>query len=180
MGHSVEVLTQYPSYPQSYVYAAYVNKGYTVEDWDGIKIHRFPVVEGYKEGLIKKLHNYFRSVRKGGKIAKKIDKKQEKIQEIWRKIKKKFKKNNKKLKEQLEKVIEKNASIGVHCPRKTDILSESDIYKKVIDEGIYAKGGERTYHGLTSTFTMCGQNGLDFNFDRLYNWNFGNIENKDN
>ena len=72
MGHSVEVLTQYPSYPQSYVYAGYVNKGYTVEDWDGIKIHRFPVVEGYKESLIKKLHNYFRFVRKGGKIAKKI------------------------------------------------------------------------------------------------------------
>lgn len=74
MGHSVEVLTQYPSYPQSYVYAGYVNKGYTVEDWDGIKIHRFPVVEGYKESLIKKLHNYFRFVRKGGKIAKKIGK----------------------------------------------------------------------------------------------------------
>ena len=72
MGHSVEVLTQYPSYPQSYVYDGYINKGYTVEDWDGIKIHRFPVVEGYKESLIKKLHNYFRFVRRGGKIAKKI------------------------------------------------------------------------------------------------------------
>ena len=84
------------------------------------------------------------------------------------------------LKQKLEQVIEKNASIGVHCPRKTDVLSESDIYKKVIESGIYAKGGERKYHGITSTFAMCGQKGLDFNFDYLYNWNYGDINKKDN
>ena len=54
LGHTVEVLTQYPSYPQSYVFEGYVNKGYTIEEWDGIKIHRFPIVEGYKEGVVKK------------------------------------------------------------------------------------------------------------------------------
>ena len=74
MGHSVEVLTQYPSYPQSYVFEGYENKGYMVEEWDGIKIHRFPVVEGYKESLIKKLSNYSHFVRLGKKIAKKIGK----------------------------------------------------------------------------------------------------------
>lgn len=88
--------------------------------------------------------------------------------------------NKEELKRKLEQIVEKNASIGVHCPRKTDLLSETDIYNKVIGNGIYAKGGERSYHGITSTFVMCGQNGLDFNFDTLYNWSYGNIEKKDN
>ena len=74
LGHTVEVLTQYPSYPQSYVFKGYVNKGYTIEEWDGIKIHRFPIVEGYKEGVVKKLRNYLRFVKEGKKIAKKIGK----------------------------------------------------------------------------------------------------------
>lgn len=74
MGHSVEVLTRYPSYPQSYVFEGYVNKGYSVEDWDGIKIHRFPFIEGYKESFIKKLRNYYHFVKEGKKIAKRIGK----------------------------------------------------------------------------------------------------------
>ena len=72
MGHSVEVLTQYPSYPQSYVFEGYTNSGYMVEDWDGIKIHRFPLVEGYRNSFIKKLRNYICFVAKGKKIARKI------------------------------------------------------------------------------------------------------------
>ena len=43
-GHTIEVLTQYPSYPQSYVYDGYKNEGYSVEEWDGRKIHRYPFV----------------------------------------------------------------------------------------------------------------------------------------
>ena len=74
MGHTVEILTQYPSYPQSYVYDGYDNRGYTIEDWDGIKIHRFPFIEGYKESVIKKIRNYWLFVSKGKKIAKKIGK----------------------------------------------------------------------------------------------------------
>jgi glycosyltransferase involved in cell wall biosynthesis len=74
MGHSIEVLTQYPSYPQSYVYDGYKNEGYMTEDWDGIKIHRYPFVEGYKESLKKKLSNYYTFVKEGRKIAKKIAK----------------------------------------------------------------------------------------------------------
>lgn len=74
MGHTVEVLTQYPSYPESYVYEGYTNNGYTVEDWDGIKIHRFPFIEGYKESVIKKIRNYWCFVSQGNKIAKKLGK----------------------------------------------------------------------------------------------------------
>lgn len=74
MGHTIEVLTQYPSYPQSYVYEGYENKGYMIEDWDGIKIHRYPFVEGYKDSLKKKLGNYYTFVKEGRKIAKNIAK----------------------------------------------------------------------------------------------------------
>lgn len=54
MGHEVEVVTQYPSYPQSYVFEGYENKGYRSEDWEGVKIHRYLVVEGYKDSMMKK------------------------------------------------------------------------------------------------------------------------------
>lgn len=73
-GHTIEVLTQYPSYPQSYVYDGYKNEGYSVEEWDGIKIHRYPFVEGYKESLKKKITNYYTFVKEGRKIAKDIAK----------------------------------------------------------------------------------------------------------
>ncbi|MBR4402911.1 MAG: glycosyltransferase family 4 protein [Flavobacteriales bacterium] len=72
MGHSVEVLSQYPSYPQSYVYDGYENSGYRVEDWNGIKIHRFPFVEGYRDSKIKKISNYYSFVKGGKKIIREI------------------------------------------------------------------------------------------------------------
>ena len=71
-GHEVEVISQYPSYPESYVYDGYENKGYSIENWDGIKIHRFHFIEGYKKSKIKKYLNYLLFVRIGNKIAKKI------------------------------------------------------------------------------------------------------------
>ena len=72
MGHRVEVITQYPSYPQSYVFDGYENRGETVEDWDGILIHRFPFIEGYKDSKLRKFANYFSFIRGGKKIAKRI------------------------------------------------------------------------------------------------------------
>lgn len=66
MGHSVDVITQYPSYPQSYVFKGYENNGFHVEDWEGVMIHRYPFIEGYRDSKVKKIRNYYSYV-KGGK-----------------------------------------------------------------------------------------------------------------
>lgn len=73
MGHDVDVVTQYPSYPQSYVYEGYKNKGYMTEDWEGVKIHRFPFVEGYRDSKVRKLRNYYSFVRGGRKVVAAIE-----------------------------------------------------------------------------------------------------------
>ncbi len=72
MGFEVEVLTQYPSYPQGRVYPGYKNAGETVQDWDGIKIHRFPLIEGYAASKIRKFANYLKFVHQGKRIARRI------------------------------------------------------------------------------------------------------------
>ena len=72
MGMQVEVLTQYPSYPQGYVYDNYKNEGEKVEYWNGIKIHRFPFIEGYRDSKCKKFANYLSFIRGGNRIAKRI------------------------------------------------------------------------------------------------------------
>lgn len=72
MGHSVEVLTQYPSYPQGICYNGYKNEGNTVEEWDGIKIHRFPLIEGYRDSKLKKFSNYLSFINGGKKLAKSL------------------------------------------------------------------------------------------------------------
>ncbi len=69
MGHEVEVVTQYPSYPQSYVFKGYVNKGNQTEDWEGVKIHRYPFVEGYRDSKMKKFRNYYSFVQGGKKVV---------------------------------------------------------------------------------------------------------------
>ena len=69
MGHEVEVVTQYPSYPQSYVFEGYENKGYQTEDWEGVKIHRYPFVEGYRDSKLKKVENYYSFVQGGKKVV---------------------------------------------------------------------------------------------------------------
>lgn len=74
MGHEVCALSQYPSYPQSYVFDGYKNKGNTIENWNGIKIYRFPFVEGYRDSVKRKFANYLSFIRGGKKIAKKIGK----------------------------------------------------------------------------------------------------------
>ena len=73
-GHHVEVISQYPSYPQGIVYDNYRNMGEMEERWDGIKIHRFPVVEGYREKKRRKFCNYIKFVCQGKKIANRIAK----------------------------------------------------------------------------------------------------------
>lgn len=70
MGHTVEVLTQYPSYPQGICYEGYKNEGNTTEEWNGIKIHRFPLVEGYRDSKIKKFSNYLSFINEGKKRAR--------------------------------------------------------------------------------------------------------------
>ena len=68
-GHEVEVVTQYPSYPQSYVFEGYENKGYKTEDWEGVKIHRFPLIEGYRDSKARKFSNYIRFISGGKKVV---------------------------------------------------------------------------------------------------------------
>ena len=68
-GHKVEVVTQYPSYPQSYVFNGYENKGFSTEDWDGVIIHRFPFIEGYHDSKVKKIWNYYSFVRGGKRVV---------------------------------------------------------------------------------------------------------------
>ena len=72
MGHHVEVVTQYPSYPQGYVFEHYCNEGFIDEDWGGITIHRFPVIQGYRDSKWRKFANYLKFVQDGKKITKKI------------------------------------------------------------------------------------------------------------
>lgn len=72
-GHTVEVVTQYPSYPASYVFDGYENKGYRCEEWDGVKIHRFPFIEGYRDSKIKKIRNYDSFVKGGKKVVDSLD-----------------------------------------------------------------------------------------------------------
>lgn len=69
MGHEVEVVTQYPSYPASYVFDGYENQGYRCEDWDGVKIHRYPFIEGYRDSKTKKIRNYYSFVKGGKKVV---------------------------------------------------------------------------------------------------------------
>lgn len=72
-GHEVEVVTQYPSYPQSYVFEGYDNKGYKTEDWEGVKIHRYPFIEGYRDSKVSKFRNYYSFVQGGKKVVDNLD-----------------------------------------------------------------------------------------------------------
>ena len=68
-GHAVEVVTQYPSYPASYVFDGYKNEGTMTEDWEGVAIHRFHFIEGYRDSVTKKLRNYYSFVNGGKRIV---------------------------------------------------------------------------------------------------------------
>jgi len=71
-GHIVKVLTRQPSYPVGYVFPGYTNQKYSVERWGEIDIHRFDIVEGYKESKLRKIENYFHYVKRGKKVIAKL------------------------------------------------------------------------------------------------------------
>ena len=58
-GYDFEVLTRAPSYPFGKVYQGYKNKIYQTTYFNTIKIHRFPVWQGYEKSVLIKVLNYF-------------------------------------------------------------------------------------------------------------------------
>lgn len=76
-GYNVEVMTRQPSYPEGVVYEGYKNEDYSVEEWNGITIHRFKTIEGYKTSKLRKIWNYVHYVRAGkhliGRLVKGAD-----------------------------------------------------------------------------------------------------------
>lgn len=71
-GYRVDVLTQHPSYPYGRIYPGYANVPYAAEQWHGATIHRFPLVEGYRESKVRKVLNYRMFVQKGKELARRI------------------------------------------------------------------------------------------------------------
>lgn len=57
-GYQLEVLTRTPSYPFGKVYEGYQNKIYQTTYYGSIKIHRFPVLQGYHKNTLIKILNY--------------------------------------------------------------------------------------------------------------------------
>jgi glycosyltransferase involved in cell wall biosynthesis len=58
-GYEIEVLTRARSYPFGKVFKGYRNKIYQTTNFNNIKIHRFPVIQGYNKSIILKILNYF-------------------------------------------------------------------------------------------------------------------------
>jgi len=71
-GHNVKVMTRQPSYPMGVVFPGYKNEKHSVEKWGEIEIHRFDIIEGYRESKIKKVANYFHYVRRGKRVITEI------------------------------------------------------------------------------------------------------------
>ena len=70
-GHSVEVLTQVPSYPAGIVPMSWTNVQ-QVADWQGIRVNRVPTVTGYRTSLFRKLWNYFSFAVRGSLRARRL------------------------------------------------------------------------------------------------------------
>lgn len=58
-GRQIEVLTRAPSYPFGKVYEGYKNKIYQTTFFNTVKVHRFPVLQGYEKSTLIKVLNYF-------------------------------------------------------------------------------------------------------------------------
>lgn len=71
-GHRVDILTQNPSYPYGRVFEGYSNRKYWREEWKGSVIHRFRVMEGYRESKMRKVRNYLYFIIAGSRIARRI------------------------------------------------------------------------------------------------------------
>lgn len=57
-GHVVEVLTRNPAYPYGKLYSGYKNKWIQSEYYEGIKINRVKVLQGYRDNRAIKILNY--------------------------------------------------------------------------------------------------------------------------
>ncbi len=73
-GVSVDILTQWPSYPYGKVYDGYSNEKYGEEKWGTSTIYRYRFIEGYKDSIVKKIHNYIKFVKEGKDIIDRIGK----------------------------------------------------------------------------------------------------------
>lgn len=78
-GFSVDVLTRVPSYPQDKIYPGFKNKIYQKNTFEGITIHRFPVILGYQRSKFLKILNYINFVFWGSIVALLIGKKYDRI-----------------------------------------------------------------------------------------------------
>jgi glycosyltransferase involved in cell wall biosynthesis len=78
-GYDFDVLTRAPSYPSGKVYKGYKNKIYQQTYFNGVKIHRFPVIQGYQKSVVVKIMNYFSFVIFGSIIALFIGRKYDRI-----------------------------------------------------------------------------------------------------
>lgn len=58
-GRQFEALTRAPSYPFGKVYEGYKNRIYQTTYFNTIKVHRFPVMQGYEKSTLIKVLNYF-------------------------------------------------------------------------------------------------------------------------
>lgn len=67
-GHHVKVMTRQPSYPDGHVFPNYSNEKLSMEMWGDIEIHRFEIVDGYKDSKLKKVENYFHYVKRGKEV----------------------------------------------------------------------------------------------------------------
>ncbi|MHB8336521.1 MAG: glycosyltransferase family 4 protein [Ignavibacteriaceae bacterium] len=74
-GYEIEVLTRTPSYPTGKIFTGFKNKVYQVNYFGKIKVHRFPVIQGYQKNKILKLFNYLNFVFWGSLIVLLIGKK---------------------------------------------------------------------------------------------------------
>ena len=71
-GHQVEVMTRQPSYPEGVVFPGYRNDDYSKDNWNGITVHRFKTIEGYKTSKVKKIANYYHYVQAGKQVIQQI------------------------------------------------------------------------------------------------------------
>ncbi len=71
-GHRISVMTRQPSYPEGHVYPNYSNEKLSKEKWGDIEIHRFEIVDGYKDSKIKKIENYYHYVKRGKEVISQI------------------------------------------------------------------------------------------------------------
>jgi glycosyltransferase involved in cell wall biosynthesis len=58
LGHTVEVVTALPNYPEGKIFTAYQGCYYRIEEWEGVRVHRVWIYAATGGG-IKRLLNYF-------------------------------------------------------------------------------------------------------------------------